>query len=396
MAINKLTYDRQVAIIQRCKELDRDLCEELTALGFNYDDLHYKYSSPVKPSKVRYTSLDELTQPQNGIPVVSLFSGCGGMDLGFEAAGFEHVALVDNNENFCATLRANKPKWNIIGPPVVRGDVSEREGLLTDLKRMASINSPFDGVMIGGPPCQPFSIASNQRYTKSGNNFKRVGFSHDRQGSLLFDFIWFVGLIRPRVFLVENVPGLLDIDGGIQLNRALNALSDMGYWVDHTILNAADYGVPQQRRRLFIIGSRQAGGFYFPPPIGVPVPCQKVFDLPIKKANNHITRHHKAESIERYMMLRYGQRDSLGRVDRLDPNLPAKTVIAGGELGGGRSHLHPHIPRTLSVRECARLQTFPDDYVFQGCPARQYTQVGNAVPAVLAFRVAEQIRQAYF
>ncbi|MBC8140373.1 MAG: DNA cytosine methyltransferase [Armatimonadetes bacterium] len=88
------------------------------------------------------------------------------------------------------------------------------------------------------------------------------------------------------------------------------------------------------------------------------------------------------------MELRYGQRDELGRVDRLNPSLASKTVIAGGMNGGGRSHLHPKIPRTLSVRECARLQKFPDDYILTGPVARQFTQVGNAVMPVLSAKIA--------
>ena len=91
-----------------------------------------------------------------------------------------------------------------------------------------------------------------------------------------------------------------------------------------------------------------------------------------------------------------GEREQLGRVDRLDPTLPSKTVIAGGTNGGGRSHLHPEVPRTLSVRECARLQSFPDDFVFVGASARQFTQVGNAVPPVLAAQIGRSIREAYF
>lgn len=96
------------------------------------------------------------------------------------------------------------------------------------------------------------------------------------------------------------------------------------------------------------------------------------------------------------MALAYGARDQLGRVDRLHPALPSKTVITGGTAGGGRSHLHPEIPRTLSVRECARLQTFPDDYAFVGATARQFTQVGNAVPPLLAARVGKAIAETYF
>lgn len=103
-----------------------------------------------------------------------------------------------------------------------------------------------------------------------------------------------------------------------------------------------------------------------------------------------------AGSVRRYMALDYGERDQLGRVDRLNPILPSKTVIAGGTNGGGRSHLHPEIPRTLSVRECARLQTFPDDYIFVGPTARQFTQVGNAVPAVLAAQLGLAILESYF
>lgn len=195
---------------------------------------------------------------------------------------------------------------------------------------------------------------------------------------------------------MENVPGLRDIDGGEQLSAAIELLSDHGYVVNEpTVYDAADYGVPQFRERLFVVGSRTNGNFVPPakqPYVGA---ASALCDLPSLVAN-HETRAHKAASIERYMRLRYGQRDQLGRVDRLDPTLPSKTVIAGGTNGGGRSHLHPEIPRTLSVRECARLQTFPDDYVFLGPTARQFTQVGNAVPPVLAATLATCIAAAYF
>ena len=110
----------------------------------------------------------------------------------------------------------------------------------------------------------------------------------------------------------------------------------------------------------------------------------------------HVTRKHQASSVLRYVKLPFGGRDKLGRVDRLHPMLPSKTVIAGGSSGGGRSHLHPSIPRTLSVRESARLQTFPDDYEFTGSHSRQFTQVGNAVPPVLATQLAWQIYQSFF
>lgn len=131
-----------------------------------------------------------------------------------------------------------------------------------------------------------------------------------------------------------------------------------------------------------------------PTPSETPTACGKVFERPLDGVLNHVTREHTAGSLERYMKLPYGSRDKLGRVDRLDPSKPSKTVIAGGMKGGGRSHLHPNFPRTLSVRECARLQTFPDDYEFMGAVARQFTQVGNAVPPLLAYKLGLALKEA--
>ena len=121
---------------------------------------------------------------------------------------------------------------------------------------------------------------------------------------------------------------------------------------------------------------------------------QALTDPPVPEVNN-LPRNHRPSSILRYRNLEYGQREKLGRVDRLDPDAPSKTVIAGGSGGGGRSHLHPHVPRTLTVRESARLQTFPDDWVFRGPMARQFTQVGNAVPPRLAYWIGHHIARGW-
>ena len=154
--------------------------------------------------------------------------------------------------------------------------------------------------------------------------------------------------------------------------------------------------MPQQRIRLFIIGSRTDKLLTLPKPSDDSMVCGNVFEMPLGNAINHVTRAHSAESVDRYMKLPYGARDQKGRVDRLDPTKPSKTIIAGGNKGGGRSHLHPYFPRTLSVRESARLQTFPDNYVFAGPVARQFTQVGNAVPPVLAAQIAKSIKDSFF
>jgi DNA (cytosine-5)-methyltransferase 1 len=165
---------------------------------------------------------------------------------------------------------------------------------------------------------------------------------------------------------------------------------------DPLVLDAAHYGIPQSRSRLFLIGSRLKKPFRAPKIYNELIGSGSVLnELPTNIPNAEI-RMHNAELIARYMRLGYGQRDALGRVDRLNPTVPSKTVIAGGTKGGGRSHLHPEIPRTLSVRECARLQTFPDNFVFEGPTARQFTQVGNAVPPVLAAQIAKALHRSFF
>lgn len=372
-----------------------DLGALLDEHNLSYEDLRYENAPPLQLLNTEYVGLSGYAQPFHGVPVVSFFAGCGGIDLGFETAGFEHLALVEHNEVFCDTLRLNRD-WEVLGPPHFSGDVSDTTGLIGTLAD-SGVKTGFEGVFVGGPPCQPFSIAANQRFSKSGENFKRVGFDHEYNGNLLFDYISVILEFKPAVFLIENVPGLIDVDGGRQVEKAYELLKASGYQLEVPMkMNAAHYGVPQQRERVFIIGSRTGRGFRPPQRSSEIIPCISALNGIPADAENHVTRKHKASSIARYVQLEVGKRDKLGRVDRLDPSLPSKTVIAGGSAGGGRSHLHPFIPRTLSVRECARLQTFPDNYVFSGSSARQFTQVGNAVPPVLAAQLGQSIYDSFF
>lgn len=387
---------QQLELVEYCIANRLDLSKEIRKLGWTYDDL--QYTNHIKPhtANQKYHSLNEFKKKGNNIPVVSFFAGAGGLDLGFEAAGFSHLALVEKIEIFCNTIRFNRPDWKVYGPPTYTGDVSKFEEIVSLLASEIT-STPFDGVFIGGPPCQPFSIAANQRFSKSGDNFKRVGFSHATNGNLLFDYINLIKHFKPKVFLIENVPGLIEVDGGEQLQRAYLELEQEGYTVNEPmIVMASEHYVPQQRVRVFIVGNRVGKQYKILQPTNQPMPCGGVFDLPMHGVQNHVTREHNAESILRYMQLNYGYRDKLGRVDRLDPLLPSKTVIAGGNSGGGRSHLHPYIPRTMSVRECARVQTFPDDYIFTGTVSRQFTQVGNAVPPVLGAQLANSIFESFY
>lgn len=342
---------------------------------------------------------------KNREPVVlSLFTGAGGLDLGFQAAGFRVACCIELEEWACQTLRANHPNIPVLGPPLHSGDVREITAEL--IYETTSLKPGEIDVMIGGPPCQPFSQAASQRFLREDKRYKRQGFNDDVKGLLLFEYLRLILEIQPKVFLIENVPGLKSVDGGQQLQMVLDQLQEHGYNISPLeTVNSANYGVPQFRERLIIWGSKTVSKPTLPLPshtsegnlIAKPfvTVAEALTGMP-QDLPNHVTREHSPSSIARYRTLEVGKREKLGRVDRLDPDQPSKTVIAGGMKGGGRSHLHPFIARTLSVRECARLQTFSDDYIFQGSIARQFTQVGNAVPPLLAEKIARHIKQMQF
>lgn len=394
----RLPYTKQVDLLDQCANEQTDVQSWLAQLGLTLDALNYR-NSPALPnlSATDYQYIDDIEIPADTIPAVSFFSGAGGMDIGFRYAGFDNMASVEFNRIFCDTLRLNNPNKLVIGPPEYTGDVRNFSEISTALRTKLGVKAPFEGVFHGGPPCQSFSMAANQRFAKGDENFKRVGFLHSEYGNLLFDYINLISTFLPRVFVIENVPGLKQMDGGQQLAAALKPLEALGYKIaEPTIVNAADYGVPQMRQRCFVVGARNVAHAFIFPGKEPQIPCIKALERPLEGVANNETREHKAASLMRYMQLEYGQRDQLGRVDRLNPLKPSKTVIAGGLKGGGRSHLHPLFPRTLSARESARLQTFPDNYVFTGPSARQFTQIGNAVPPMLAHRIAKAIREQIF
>lgn len=383
---------QQIDLINQCIHSGATMATALKSAGKSYDDLIYANNHRQILRDNRYFTLEDFTERSNDIPVVSFFSGAGGLDLGLEAAGFSHSLLIEKVPLFCETIKFNRPKWD-----VQTGDVSSTDEMIDLVSSRIGNRKEFEGVFVGGPPCQPFSIAANQRFSKGGDNFKRIGFAHETNGNLFFEYIALIKHFKPRAFIIENVPGLIDVDNGEQLEKAYRELEACGYIMNQPLILKADaYSVPQRRIRLFIVGNRVSREFSPPKQTYNSLSVGQVFNLSMKGVENHVTREHAAESVLRYMMLNYGERDKLGRVDRLDPNLPSKTVIAGGSSGGGRSHLHPYIPRTLSVRECARIQTFPDDYIFKGPVARQFTQVGNAVPPVLGSQLGTALFKSFF
>lgn len=331
------------------------LTDALSKFGWRQDDLQYPHFELEAWKGPKPPNLTEYLRCLNNIPIVGLFSGCGGRDLGCEAAGYDHVALFEHNEIFCQTLRLNRPHRNVIGPPHSTGDVSDISYVTDRLSQI--IASPFEGVIIGGPPCQSFSFAANQRFSKSSPNFKRMRFSHEENGSPLYRFAAIVIHFRPVCFLIENVIGPRDLDSGQRLHRTIDEMEECGFYVQTPlVLNAADYGVPQSRERLFVIGTKIRLDSIRPVVHKRRYGAGSVLSRVQGTAKSTETRPHRLESVLRCVQLQNGRRNTLGRVDRMSPALPSETGIAGGSNGGGRSHLHPEIPRILSVRECARLQ----------------------------------------
>ncbi len=393
--MDRLTFKKQKELLDFSLSKEIPFEDVLKKNGFDYNSLVYFDEAKLSDfSFPDFIPVNERKTVAPHIPCVSFFSGAGGLDLGFKYAGFDTLFDVEINEMFCNTLRTNGAK-RVLGPPDFSGNMQDYDAVIARLES-EGLQKNFPGVFHGGPPCQSFSIAANQRFSKNGENFKRTGFNHEKYGNLLFCYINVITHFMPETFLIENVDGLLTIDGGEQASRACEILQSAGYSVaTPAVVNAADFGVPQKRMRTIIVGSRK-GNFFFPKKIKTQLPSGCVLNTPILTTESNIPRNHKAESIMRYMILAFGQRDKLGRVDRLNPLAPSKTIIAGGTGGGGRSHLHPFIPRTMTVRECARLQTFPDDYVFTGPMARQFTQVGNAVPPVLGYEMACAIYETIY
>ena len=327
---------------------------------------------------------------------IELFAGAGGLALGLEQAGFEHVLLNEFMPEACETLRINRPNWN-----VVEGDVS-----LIDFRH-------FKGkvdVVSGGFPCQAFSYAGN-----------RAGFE-DVRGTLFFEFARVIKETQPKMFIGENVRGLLTHDNGKTIAVIKSVITDLGYeLVEPRILKAIFYRVPQKRERLLLIGVRKDLAKYFK------------YNWPQKAARMYTVRDalKKGELYPCNVPASDGQRYPQRKAEILSMvppggywrDLPVEVqkeymkgsfYLSGGKTGMARrlswnapsltltcapaqtqtERCHPEESRPLTVREYARIQTFPDEWKFAGSQAIQYKQIGNAVPVNLAYAVGLSVIDA--
>lgn len=328
-------------------------------------------------------------QNQSSYSVIELFAGAGGLALGLEEAGFNTKATVEINKWAVATLKKNRPDWNIINK-----DIQEvtQEGI----KKYLLDDQAID-LLSGGYPCQSFSYAGN-----------RLGIE-DTRGTLFYNYAEILKELMPKMFLAENVKGLVTHDKGQTLKTMINVFEDVGYSVTYKVLNAVEYGVAQKRQRIIIIGVRkdiqeQIGeAFEFPKPYDYKLTLKDILkDVPsslcavYNEKKKEVLKHVKPGGCWRdlpddvardYMKTTYfmgGGRTGIAR--RLSWEEAGLTVLCT-PAQKQTERCHPDELRPFSVRENARIQSFPDSWVFEGSMAEQYKQIGNAVPVNLAKEV---------
>lgn len=338
----------------------------------------------------------EANQPINSSKktAIELFAGAGGLALGIERAGFDTVALVEIDEDAAHTLKKNRPEWNVICD-----DIANISPL--DLTGYFNIKSGDLDMLSGGAPCQAFSYAG-----------KRLGLE-DARGTLFYHYAIFLQKLQPKTFLFENVRGLLTHDKGRTYKTMLNVFSDSGYTIQKKILNAWDYGNAQKRERLITIGIRNdlisKISIVFPKPHAYkPVLRDVLQDVPESARTQYSDykrdifklvppggywRDIPEDIAKEYMKSCWnmggGRTGILRRMSMDEPSLTVLTSPSQKQT----ERCHPLEPRPFTVRENARIQSFPDDWQFCGSVGSQYKQVGNAVPVNLAYDIAVEIRK---
>lgn len=304
--------------------------------------------------------LNSLLHPVSiGSPlVVDLFAGCGGLALGFEAQGFDTIGF-EKDADCCATYNRNL------------------HGRCEQTMLTPDTPLPPASVVIGGPPCQPFSVGGHQK----GLEDARDGFP---------SFISAIERLQPEIWLFENVRGML-YSNRWYFDEITAALQNLGYIVEYQLLNAVNYGVPQNRERVIVVGHR--GRFSFPKPTAKQVTVADALGdmlIEVPPGSKFLT-----ESMDAYVA-RYEKASSCIRPRDLHPNVPARTLTCRN-LAGATGDMHRiKLPdgrrRRVLAREAARLQSFPDWYQFEGGETSVFNQIGNAVAPLFAYRLAESVR----
>lgn len=349
--------------------------------------------------------------------VIDLFCGAGGLSEGFEDAGFKIVAGNDVDKNMIASFKLNHPNARAIAEDIAQIDVDKL------LSEIGKTKEDID-LVIGGPPCQGFSTVGNRK-------------EDDPRNRLFYEFVRFVREIKPKMFVMENVPGLMTMKKGEVREIIRKEFENLGYKVNIEILKSEDFGVPQKRRRVFFVGNQFGKNFKFPEPEfdGITKNFRTVWeaisDLPsleVNKESNeyknepenefqrflrngqlkleeHKSPNHSEMMIERMKHIKQGQNHSHlpqylklnsgypNIYGRLIADVPSDTITGNcGCISAPGRFIHPFDNRAISVREGARLQSFRDSKKFVGPQNSKYKQVGNAVPPLLARALALKVK----
>jgi len=310
---------------------------------------------------------------------IELFAGTGGTAIGFENAGLNHVLLNEWDKDAVETLKINKPKWNVIGGDIANVDF---KGIKADIVQ-------------GGFPCQTFSYAG-----------KKMGFE-DTRGTMFFEFARCVKEVKPKIAVGENVRGLLRHDNGKTLSTMVKIMKDLGYKVQYRVVRSQYLDVPQKRERLIIIAIRND--------LKIPFifPKEKDYTISIKEALKNCPKSAGQEYPEKKKKI-LSLIPPGGYWRDLPVKLQKEYMGASFYMGGGKTGMarrlswdepsltltcspaqkqtercHPKETRPLTVREYARIQTFPDSWKFQGSTSSQYKQIGNAVPCNLGYHIGK-------
>lgn len=340
-----------------------------------------------------YRTLKMPRKTKNQFTLLSLFSGAGALDQGFDLTGrFITRACVEFEPIFCRTLEANQTAGFLPQAAIINESVTALDP--HDVMRLHFKGSAPDGI-IGGPPCETFSVRG-----------KRKGLN-DPKGSLVFSFLDWVIALRPAFFLMENVPPLATLNNGSTIALLCEKASKAGYATSYSILNAADFGAPTKRRRLFLVGILDGKPIEWPEASHCETPSlffkqpyitsgEALAGLPELswvapgEPQGHIGVRHTVAVSQRFAGLKQGQQDNVRKRTRLHLLKPSPTLVAGN-LQGIRSHIHPTEPRELTNRESARLHGFDDAFVFSGGHAAMGKQIANSVPIALARAIGSTI-----
>lgn len=312
-----------------------------------------------------------------GLTAIDLFAGAGGTALGLEHAGIEHLALNELDKHAAATLRLNRPDWNVIEGDIAGVDFSSYKGKVD--------------IVEGGFPCQAFSYAG-----------RKMGFE-DTRGTLFYEFARVVKEVQPKVAIGENVKGLLTHDDGKTLKTMIGILQELGYNVAYKVLRAQYFDVPQKRERLVIIAVRKdiESPILYPIERDYTISIREAIGDKPQSAGQEYSEYKKSimtlvpeggywrslplEKQKEYMKASfYMGGGKTGMARRLAWNEPSLTLTCG-PAQKQTERCHPEETRPLNVREYARIQTFPDAWQFAGSTGAQYKQIGNAVPVNLGY-----------